>query len=962
MDVFTVYLRVKAVLMLEENKEVEVMRFQIRHFFGLAVSLLFVLCVSYGTGSYAQAQTGPKTISVFPANADKTARDKVIEGADADSTSDDVSCGLTGTRKSPMACTVQELVDLADPGDTVMFMPAPSGDDPNVYDDVGEILVTKNGDNSGAGAPANVVETITIRGMGSGDDMITFTGKVMFNVKTSNIVIRGFKFKDTEPPDTVAINAVFTPANGKATRSVEYGLSGKTIAAFLAEVDDGWTAGDALTPANINTNQGILIHGQTSFALEATGSLLRNLYWSDHLYVTVPTGNTGAGELSRASGGQITEQSGVGRHIVGQAIPVSSALNAMGTVWIDSASTPACGSGGDLTNVQVRNNVFENTYLAGVKAGSHAWQGQYFVRSGYYGIDSNTNVNALIANNECSAQVEVIGNTFMNVGGNGPFLKRGDSPLMDGNMNKIADVGNFEAAISFSQVTSAGTGATAVSSKIMHNTISGGTYDAITIGNTPANAKIEIKRNNIAASILNGIHILGPMGGVGVVVPTADITIEGNRIWGGSSNRFLTKVFEGGDGYSEGFELANDPKYWTPAGNAEHKRSAFPNSGRNFNGSVVRGCKDYDRANAVASGAVVRKNIMPEVWKSNLPNFPFLSSGAPRSIINDAGALQFSEPVSSATPITGSNAARAVSTLASTDLIRYRADECHDLGRIRVENQKGVTIKNNDLGYQTDASGVSLQLSPDNGVVMMGTGVVPKSFEGNNIGFYREFAVLSEAAFSAAKNYLGAANWRVGSTITGADNNGGEPFETSDEREIGPDPDVAMPDEEDPELVRSGDGAPAVNESGTALTLTFNDMLDTMSTPAAAAFDVRAGASTILSVRSVSISGSTVVLTLAAAARTGETVTVAYTKPASNPIMDDAGNELESFTAVAVTNNSTATGGDPAPGPAPQPAASSDDGGCSLASAGSGVDLGALVLLLGAVSFVFGLGRKAKAG
>ena len=282
------------------------------------------------------------------------------------------------------------------------------------------------------------------------------------------------------------------------------------------------------------------------------------------------------------------------------------------------------------------------------------------------------------------------------------------------------------------------------------------------------------------------------------------------------------------------------------------------------------------------------------------------------------------------------------------------------MGRIRVVNQKGVTINNNDLGYQTDASGVSLPLSPDNGVVMKGTDVVPKSFEGNNIAFYKEFAVLSDASFSAAKNYLGATdNWRV-SGVTGADNNGGEPFETSDEREVGPDSDIMMPDEAAPELVESGDGAPAVNEGGTTLTLTFDDMLDATSTPAASAFRVMAGASTILEVASVSISGMAVTLTLRAAAEEGETITVAYTKPASNAIMDDAGNELESFTAVAVTNNST--GGTPAPpSPAPPGAASSDDGGCALASAGSVADLGALVLLLGAVSFAFALGRKAKA-
>ncbi len=941
------------------------MRFQLRHFFGLAVSVLFVFCVSYGTGNDAQAQTGPKTISVFPANASKTERDKVIAGADGSltATDDNVNCGLTGTRKSPMACTVQELVDLADPGDTVMFKPASSGDDPNVYDDVGEILVTRNGDNIATAAPA--VETITIRGMGSGDDMITFTGKVMFNVKTSNIVIRGFKFKDTEPPDTATMRATAsTTTTRAATKTVEYGLSGKTIAAYLAEVDNDWETGDALTPTKIEENEGILHVGVATFGLNA----VKNVFWNDHLFVTIVPGATDAGELALVPGGRIQADGNGNRQIVGRALPVFNALNAMGTIWVDSVVASCPSDGISVKNVNIRNNVFENTYLTGVRAGNHSFTGMLIIRGRW-------NSSPHIAGADCAAQVEIIGNTFTDVGGNGPFLRRGDSPLMDGNMNKIADVGNHEAAISFSKVTSAGTGATAVSSKITHNTISGGTYDAIVVENTPANAKIEISRNNIAASILNGIDILGPMGTASnLVIPTADITVTGNRIWGGSSNRFLTKVFEGVDGgYGEGADSRNG-----------NRLSAPPNSGQGYFRNVTQSCKGYVHASGdtwitLSTTDTVRKNTMPEIWKSDVPNFPFPPSGAPKPLVNDAGALQFSLVDGNNDPLSGDTTSganigisvglpRATSTLAAQDLIRYRADRCYDLGRIRVVNQKGVTIDNNDLGYVMDASGVSLPLSPDNGVVMSGTGVVPKSFKGNNIAFYKQFAVLSDAGFSVAKNYLGS-NWRVGSNITGADNNGGEPFETSDEREVGPDSDVMMPDEEPPALVESGDGAPAVNESGTTLTLTFNDMLDATSKPAASAaspstaFEVRAGTTALLPVTGVSISGSTVVLTLGAAARQGETVTVTYTKPDSNPIKDDAGFELDSFSRVAVTNGSTVTADpdDPDDPEDPRPAAGSTDGGCALASAGSGVDLGVLVLLLGAVSFAFGLGRKAKA-
>ena len=147
---------------------------------------LAVSVFSFGGGAFAAEHI----IEVRPANLDPK---PATAGGDLD-------CSAT----KPLECTVQELVDMADPGDVVRFMPADSGENPNVYKDVGEILITKDGDDS-ATTGADAVETITIRGMGEGDDMITFTGKVMFNVKASNIVIRGFKFMDTTFPDAVTM-------------------------------------------------------------------------------------------------------------------------------------------------------------------------------------------------------------------------------------------------------------------------------------------------------------------------------------------------------------------------------------------------------------------------------------------------------------------------------------------------------------------------------------------------------------------------------------------------------------------------------------------------------------------------------------------------------------------------------------------------------------------------------------
>ena len=90
------------------------------------------------------------------------------------------------------------------------------------------------------------------------------------------------------------------------------------------------------------------------------------------------------------------------------------------------------------------------------------------------------------------------------------------------------------------------------------------------------------------------------------------------------------------------------------------------------------------------------------------------------------------------------------------------------------------------------------------------------------------------------------------------------------------------------------------------LTITCNEALDTTSTPAAGAFAVVAGGSTI-TVSTVVISGTTVTLTLAAAVNSVQTVTVAYTAPSNNPVQDSAGNDLATFSAAAVTNNTPLT-------------------------------------------------------
>ena len=104
----------------------------------------------------------------------------------------------------------------------------------------------------------------------------------------------------------------------------------------------------------------------------------------------------------------------------------------------------------------------------------------------------------------------------------------------------------------------------------------------------------------------------------------------------------------------------------------------------------------------------------------------------------------------------------------------------------------------------------------------------------------------------------------------------------------------------------------ALAADGKTLTLTYNEALKATSTPAATAFTVAAtpaGGSALddLAERAVvSVSGSTVVLTLdAPIAHNDASVTVAYEKPGSGTVIEDAaGIAAATFPARAVTNGS----------------------------------------------------------
>ena len=117
---------------------------------------------------------------------------------------------------------------------------------------------------------------------------------------------------------------------------------------------------------------------------------------------------------------------------------------------------------------------------------------------------------------------------------------------------------------------------------------------------------------------------------------------------------------------------------------------------------------------------------------------------------------------------------------------------------------------------------------------------------------------------------------------------------------------------------RTSDTTPPTLETaevnGATMTLTYDETLDTASVPAASDYTVSVADATrsLASATPVAVSGSTVALTLSSAVTPGQTVTVSYAVPSTNPVQDAAGNDAEALSSQAVTNN-TRTAANTAP-------------------------------------------------
>ncbi len=92
------------------------------------------------------------------------------------------------------------------------------------------------------------------------------------------------------------------------------------------------------------------------------------------------------------------------------------------------------------------------------------------------------------------------------------------------------------------------------------------------------------------------------------------------------------------------------------------------------------------------------------------------------------------------------------------------------------------------------------------------------------------------------------------------------------------------------------------NATPSLLEMTYNLSLNSAVVPAASSFSVKVNSVTI-AVSKVAISGAKVQLTLASAVKSGDAISVSYTKPTTNPLQTTSGSAAVSISSQFVTNN-----------------------------------------------------------
>ena len=570
----------------------------------------------------------------------------------------------------------------------------------------------------------------------------------------------------------------------------------------------------------------------------------------------------------------------------------------------------SCPDSENFTGIEITRNSFDGTEMVAIRS-----------------LQSSDSTGVVPQHNDkgnCFVEVDITGNTFRNIGiADYAFLTDSDGNFItDGDGNRVPDGYNelSEYAIGLFNFVRKAT--------ISDNTIEGTTHNSIAIRNTPEGGRITVRNNLIRPAPDEGARFPRFQEAQIDIRGSADdvkITITGNRLLG--SDDFYPYFITNFGSFRRRAGWCRDP--------------VVPSS---------------------ATIAQLETLLQPRIWQSYVPDFPYPGGSKKRFFMPPEG-----RPAELTDLLTGFNGNNAqVQTdvvIGPHDVVRHK--RCHPTSRIEIRGQDGVSIVGNDLGYVAgDDSGESYV---SYGITLWRLGSDDPTlteFTGNNIDYFLKGAVgffggNAQTSLSTRGNYLGPE-----ALVPGTVSRSGELVEpVVHENTVGP-------QEKDPPTVPATGGA-MISETGTVITLTYDEALDEESVPAAAAFTVTQtdgdGLAGTIDVSGVEVSGPSVVLTLAKAPGSGNSVTVSY-DPAkagsgagAGPIRDVAGNEAPALTSRMLTASrpTDPVGPNPmGPGETQQPGPGGGDGGCALALGGSdGADLGVLLL---AVFVFFGSRRDTR--
>ena len=492
---------------------------------------------------------------------------------------------------------------------------------------------------------------------------------------------------------------------------------------------------------------------------------------------------------------------------------------------------------------------------------------------------------AFPGDDNCSVEVDVTGNTFRNIG-----IGRDSSFIRDSEGNFITDGDGHRIPQNYGELNRYGIGFHSVrKGNILDNTIEGTTHVPVWVRDTPEGGRITIGNNLIRSASGTFPAVASPFAESQIQVRgSADdvkIMITSNRLLGSD------------EGY---------PYFFTRF--SEFRRRA-----------------GWCQSPAVPSDASVARLevlLQPRIWMSYVPSFRYPMGGTP---------VKLGDVVAS---YSGSNAIfKNGVVVGNFDVVRYR--NCHPTSRIEIRNQKGVSVTGNDLGYGEEGY-------VKHAVTLWGSGTTLAEFSGNNIDWYAvnlvgSFGKNAETT-NAEGNYLGPSP-RVSKT-TDIGEELLDPI-VRGEGDIGPRSGMTV---ENPPVVPRIESAAVSSSDRKMIVLTYNVDIDEESRPTKDAFTVQyqvaEGVTRTISVDDVEVDGSTVTLTLEQEIPSGAGgLTVVYSTEAAGDSAVRSPLGLESRDGeVAVSDpdppQRTEKGMVPA-GPGGG-TASGGDGGCALASGGSG--------------------------